>query len=58
VAVLEAMADGADNDAIAEVTGLTSHVVRNHVRNILEKLHLASRTEAVLYAVRSRLIDP
>ncbi|MEZ5243884.1 MAG: response regulator transcription factor [Acidimicrobiales bacterium] len=58
VAVLEAMADGADNDAIAEATGLTNHAVRNHVRNILEKLHLASRTEAVLYAVRSRLIDP
>jgi two-component system NarL family response regulator len=58
VAVLEAMADGADDEAIAEATGLTSHAVRNHVRNILEKLHLASRTEAVLYAVRSRLIDP
>jgi two-component system NarL family response regulator len=58
VAVLEAMADGADNEAIAAATGMTRHMVRNHVRNILEKLHLASRTEAVLYAVRSRLIDP
>jgi two-component system NarL family response regulator len=58
VAVLEAMADGADNEAIAAVTGMSIHSVRNHVRNILEKLHLASRTEAVLYAVRSRLIDP
>ena len=58
VAVLEAMADGADNDAIAAATEMTNHAVRNHVRNILEKLHLATRTEAVLYAVRSRLIDP
>ena len=58
VAVLEAMADGADNEAIAVATKMSSHTVRNHVRNILEKLHLASRTEAVLYAVRSRLIDP
>lgn len=58
VAVLEAMADGADNDTIAAAVGMTGHAVRNHVRNILEKLHLASRTEAVLYAVRSRLIDP
>jgi two-component system NarL family response regulator len=58
VAVLEAMADGADNEAIAATTEMSNHTVRNHVRNILEKLHLASRTEAVLYAVRSRLIDP
>lgn len=58
VAVLESMAEGADNDAIAARTEMTAHAVRNHVRNILEKLHLASRTEAVLYAVRTRLIDP
>jgi DNA-binding NarL/FixJ family response regulator len=31
--------------------------VKNHVRNILEKLHLHSRMEAVLYAVRERLFD-
>lgn len=58
VAVLESMAEGADDAAIAEATDMTRHAVRNHVRNILEKLHLASRTEAVLYAVRSRIVDP
>ncbi|MEQ8840599.1 MAG: response regulator transcription factor [Acidimicrobiales bacterium] len=58
VAVLEAMAEGADNAAIAAATDMTHHAVRNHVRNILEKLQLATRTEAVLYAMRSRLIDP
>lgn len=58
VTVLEAMAEGADNGAIAAQTAMTTHAVRNHVRNILEKLHLASRTEAVLYAVRTRLVDP
>lgn len=58
VAVLETMAEGADNEEIAAATEMTPHAVRNHVRNILEKLHLATRTEAVLYAVRSRLIDP
>ncbi len=56
--VLQAMADGADDAAIASTTGMSAHAVRNHVRNILEKLQLASRTEAVLYAVRSRLVDP
>lgn len=58
VVVLESMADGSDNRSIAALTEMTEHAVRNHVRNILEKLQLASRTEAVLYAVRSRLIDP
>jgi DNA-binding NarL/FixJ family response regulator len=58
VDVLQSMADGADNRAIAAATDMTEHAVRNHVRNILEKLQLASRTEAVLYAVRARLVDP
>ena len=31
--------------------------MKNHVRNILEKLHLHSRMEAVIYAVKERLLD-
>ena len=31
--------------------------MKNHVRNILEKLHLHSRMEAVVYAVREKLLD-
>jgi two-component system NarL family response regulator len=31
--------------------------VKNHVRNLLEKLQLHSRMEAVLYAVREKLVD-
>ena len=56
--ILRAMAEGAANAEIAQLTDMTEHAVRNHVRNILEKLHLHSRTEAVLYAVRTRLVDP
>lgn len=58
VQILQTMAEGVGNAHIAELTGLTEHAVRNHVRNILEKLHLFSRAEAVLYAVRTRLVDP
>ncbi len=58
VAVLEAMAQGADNRVIAEHLELSEAAVRNHVRNVLDKLHLHTRTEAVLFAVRERLIDP
>jgi DNA-binding NarL/FixJ family response regulator len=31
--------------------------VKNHIRNILEKLHLHSRMEAVVYAVREKMIE-
>jgi len=58
IAVLQTMASGADDTSIAAATGMTEHAVRNHVRNVLEKLQLASRTEAVLYALRTRLVDP
>lgn len=56
--VLRHMAQGADNASIAHALGMTQHSVRNHVRNMLDKLHLASRTEAVLFAVRTRIVDP
>lgn len=58
IEVLRHMAQGADNAAIAEVLEMTQHSVRNHVRNMLDKLHLASRTEAVLFAVRANIVDP
>ena len=58
VEVLQSMAEGADNCSIGAAVGLSEHSVRNHVRNILEKLHLHSRTEAVLYAARTAIIDP
>ena len=31
--------------------------MKNHIRNILEKLHLHSRMEAVVYAVREKLLE-
>jgi DNA-binding NarL/FixJ family response regulator len=51
------MAEGATDGRIAEQLGLSAASTRNHVGNILEKQQLESLTAAVLYAVRSRLID-
>ena len=31
--------------------------IRDSIRNILEKLHLHSRMEAVVYAVREKMIE-
>lgn len=54
--VLDLLADGADNQAIATALGMTEIGVRNHIRNVLAKLHLHTRTEAVLYAVREGIV--
>jgi DNA-binding NarL/FixJ family response regulator len=55
--VLKLVARGMSNREIAEELFISENTVKNHVRNILEKLHLHSRTEAVIYAVRERLLD-
>ena len=56
--VLKLVARGLSNREVAEELFISENTVKNHVRNILEKLHLHSRMEAVMYAVRKRLLDP
>lgn len=55
--VLKLVARGANNRDIAKELFISENTVKNHVRNILEKLHLHSRMEAVVYAVREKLLD-
>lgn len=55
--VLELVAQGLTNRDIATELYISENTVKNHVRNILEKLHLHSRMEAVVYAVREKLLD-
>ncbi len=55
--VLKLVAKGMSNREIADDLFISENTVKNHVRNILEKLHLHSRMEAVIYAVRERLLD-
>jgi DNA-binding NarL/FixJ family response regulator len=57
VEVLGFIARGRSNREIAEELFISENTVKNHVRNILEKLQLHSRTEAALYAVREQIID-
>lgn len=55
--VLKLVAKGMSNREIASELYISENTVKNHVRNILEKLHLHSRMEAVVYAVREKLLD-
>ena len=55
--VLRLVARGMSNKDIAAELVIAENTVKNHVRNILEKLQLRSRMEAAMYAVREKLVD-
>jgi two-component system, NarL family, response regulator LiaR len=55
VEVLRLIAQGCENKEIAEKLVISEATARTHVSNILGKLHLASRTQAALYALREGL---
>src|SRR3989442_9651813 len=55
--VLRLVAQGLNNRDIAGKLFISENTVKNHIRNILEKLHLHSRMEAVVYAVREKLLE-
>ena len=55
--VLRLIAQGLSNQEIADGISVSEPTVRAHVSRILGKLHLASRTQAALYAVREGLTD-
>jgi DNA-binding NarL/FixJ family response regulator len=55
--VLRLVARGMNNRDIAKELFISDNTVKNHVRNILEKLQIHSRMEAVMVAVREKLIE-
>ena len=55
--VLRLVAQGLNNRDIARDLFISENTVKNHIRNILDKLHLHSRMEAVVYAVKEKLLD-
>ena len=58
VEVLQHVAKGASNRDIAAALYISENTVKTHLRNIMEKLHLASRSQAAAYAVRAGLVPP
>ena len=57
IEVLQLVAQGYTSREIGDHLFISENTVKNHVRNILDKLGLHSRNEAVLYALRENLID-
>ncbi|HIP86806.1 MAG TPA: response regulator transcription factor, partial [Anaerolineales bacterium] len=55
--VLVLLAEGLSNTEIAAELDIAVNTVRNHVRNILEKLGLRNRVQAAVYAVRYGLFS-
>lgn len=57
VEVLKALARGESNKQIADTLIVSEKTVKAHVSNILGKLNLQSRTQAVLYALRHGIVS-
>jgi two-component system NarL family response regulator len=57
IEVLRLVAKGMSNKEIAAGLVIAENTVKNHVRNIFDKLQVRSRMEAALYAVREKLVD-
>lgn len=56
--VLQLVAGGSTNREIGAALTVSVHTVDFHMRNILRKLHLKNRAQAVAYAVRTGLVSP
>lgn len=56
--VLSLLAEGKNNDEIADLLSISNHTVARHRENLMGKLGLHSRSELVKYAIRKGLIEP
>jgi DNA-binding NarL/FixJ family response regulator len=54
--VLQFVAKGATNKEIADSLYISENTVKTHLQNIMEKLHLANRSQAAAYAIKKGLV--
>ena len=57
IGVLELVIEGKTNKEIAGALGIAENTVKNHLKNILEKLHLENRVQAATFALREGLLN-
>jgi DNA-binding NarL/FixJ family response regulator len=55
--VLSLLVEGMSSKAIARTLTISTNTVRTHIENILTKLQVRSRLEAVAFAVRHRIVS-
>jgi two-component system response regulator DevR len=56
--VLRALTEGLSSREICDRLVITPNTLRTHVQNIMGKLHVHSKLEAVAFALRHRLVEP
>ncbi|MCL4515602.1 MAG: response regulator transcription factor [Firmicutes bacterium] len=54
--ILRAITQGLTNREIADRFFISEKTVKNHVSNLLRKLHLTDRTQAAIYAIKNKLV--
>jgi two-component system response regulator DegU len=55
--VLQLLADGKSNRAIGETLYISEKTVKNHVSNILQKMNVNDRTQAVVLAIKNGWVE-
>ncbi|WP_112181913.1 MULTISPECIES: response regulator transcription factor [Paraliobacillus] len=55
--VLQLLTDGKSNRGVAEMLFISEKTVKNHVSNILQKLNVNDRTQAVVLAIRNGWVE-
>ncbi|WP_373229095.1 response regulator [Cohnella sp.] len=56
--ILQEVARGQTNREVAVSLGLSEHTVKNHMKNILQKLHLDNRVQLTRYAYERGMVEP
>jgi DNA-binding NarL/FixJ family response regulator len=57
IEIIRLLAEGLSNRSVSERLSLSENTIKYHLKNILQKLNVQNRTEAVMYAVRNNLIE-
>ncbi len=55
--VLQLLADGKSNKSIGETLYISEKTVKNHVSNILQKMNVNDRTQAVVVAIKNGWVE-
>ena len=56
--VLQCLASGLTNKEIGNKLGIAENTVKNHLKNILAKLHLENRVQAATFALQKGFVSP